>query len=62
MKTGDIAYQLGLYESRCCTAELIFDTGDRFVECPSCLQACRWNLEELLVTTDQLDAMMAAAA
>jgi len=52
MKTGDTVIDLGLYCSECCTSELIFDTGDRFANCPRCNRPCVWELEEELVQDD----------
>lgn len=62
MRTGDTVHQLGLYTSDCCEAELIFFDGDRVADCPSCKHACSWELAEMLVTTEQLEAMDTAAA
>lgn len=62
MKTGDTVTDLGLYDSECCSAELIFDTGDRFVNCPTCNRACTWELEEELVMQDEFERVNGVAA
>jgi hypothetical protein len=62
MKTGDTVTDLGLYASECCSAELIFDSGDSFLKCPQCCRPCIWELEEELVTVDGLEHMDGVAA
>ena len=54
MRTGETVTDLGLYTSECCSAELIFDSGDRFLDCPQCNHSCLWELEEEIVTLDEL--------
>ena len=62
MRTGDTVTDLGLYTSECCTAELIFDKGDRFLRCPYCSRACFWELEEELVTQEAFERINTVAA
>ena len=62
MKTGDTVADLGLYASECCSSELIFDTGDRFANCPLCNRPCVWELEEELVTQDEFERLNGVAA
>jgi hypothetical protein len=62
MKTGYTVAELGLYVSKCCNAELIFDTGDRFLKCPQCSLPCAWKLEEEIVTLDELERLDGMAA
>jgi hypothetical protein len=62
MRTGDTVTDLGLYASDCCSAELIFDTGDRFITCPQCTRACTWEMEEELVPQDDFERMNGMAA
>ena len=57
MKTADSVSNLGLYTSKCCGAELIFDTSDQFLRCPSCDRPCRWELEAELLTQEDLERM-----
>jgi hypothetical protein len=62
MKTGGSVNDLGLYVSNCCSAELIFDTGDRFLKCPQCDRLCVWELEEELVTLEEFEHTTSMAA
>ena len=62
MRTTETVTDLGLYDSECCGAELIFDTGDQFLNCPACNCPCVWELEEELVTADEFDHINGAAA
>ena len=62
MRTGDTVTDLGLYTSECCSAELVFDIGDAFLKCPQCNHLCLWELEEELVTPDDLDRIDGMAA
>src|SRR6266850_5080160 len=62
MKTGDTVTDLGLYTSECCSAELIFNTGDRFLGCPNCRRPCLWELEEELVTPEDFERINTVAA
>jgi hypothetical protein len=62
MKTADTVTDLGLYASECCSEELIFDTGDRLLNCPRCSRPCAWELEEELVTLDEYDRLNGLAA
>jgi hypothetical protein len=62
MKTGETVRDLGLYASACCGMELIFDAGDTFVRCPECNRLCGWNLEEELVTQEELEHLYSVAA
>ena len=54
MKTGETVTDLGLYTSECCSVDFIFDTGDRFLNCPECNSSCLWELEEEIVPQDEL--------
>ena len=62
MKTADTVTELGLYTSECCSAELIFDVGDQFLDCPQCGHRCLWELEEEVVTQDEFERMNGVAA
>jgi len=54
MKTDETVTDLGLYSSECCGGEGIFDTGDRFLNCPQCGGFCLWELKEEIVPQDEL--------
>ena len=62
MKTGQTVTDLGRYASECCSAELIFDAGDLFLNCPQGGHPCVWELEEEIVTQDEFDRMNGVAA
>jgi hypothetical protein len=62
MKTGETVTDLGLYASECCSEELIFDTGDRLLNCPRCSRPCVWEFEEELVTLDEFGGRDGLAA
>jgi hypothetical protein len=62
MKTGDMVADLGLYASECCSADLIFDTGDTFLRCPQCKHLCDWKLEEEIVSQDEFERLNGIAA
>jgi len=62
MKTGETVTDLALYDSDCCSAELIFDAGDTFSRCPQCLHLCVWELEEEIVPADDFERLNGAAA
>jgi len=62
MRTGNTVTDLALYDTECCSEEMIFDTGDIFLRCPSCQRPCVWELEEELVTPEQLDYIDRLAA
>jgi hypothetical protein len=62
MKTGDTVAGLGLYASKCCSADLIFDTGDTFLRCPRCHHLCDWELEEEIVSQDEFERVNGIAA
>ena len=62
MKTGDTVTDLGLYATECCSAELVFDTGDQFTKCPECRKLCIWDQEEETESIDEFEHMMRAAA
>ena len=49
MKTSEDAKKSGVYESECCSQELIFLTGDTLWRCPRCHGLCQW---ELVTTID----------
>ena len=61
MRSDERAISLGLYASDCCSAELIFDTGDEFLQCPECGRPCEWDLEEVLVSQDEFEQISLAA-
>ena len=52
MKTSEDAKKSGVYESECCSQELIFVKGDTMWRCPSCHGLCMWEL----ITTIDVDA------
>jgi hypothetical protein len=62
MKTAETVSDLALYTSKCCSAELIFDTDDRFLRCPYCNRPCLWELEEELVTQEDFERIDTVAA
>jgi hypothetical protein len=62
MKTGETVTDLGLYASECCSEELIFDFGDRFLRCPQCNHSCFWELEEEVVSQDEFERVNGIAA
>ena len=49
MKTSQDAKTSGLYESECCSQELIFLEGDTMWRCPRCQGLCVW---EMITTID----------
>jgi len=55
MRTGQVAEELGLYSTECCTAELIFGVGDTFARCPQCQNNCEWELECELMTIQDFE-------
>jgi len=62
MTTGQTVTDLGLYASDCCSVELIFEAGDVFSMCPRCARRCLWQLEEEIVTLEELDRLNGLAA
>jgi len=62
MRSGDTVTDLGLYTSECCSAEMIFDTGDQFFKCPQCSRLCEWELEEEIVSLDEFEHLNGVAA
>ena len=62
MKTGDTVSDLALYDTECCSSEVIFDTGDTFGKCPQCGHLCFWEMEEEIETADDLERLNRAAA
>jgi hypothetical protein len=62
LKTAETVTDLGLYDSNCCSAELIFDSGDVFSNCPQCNRACEWELEEEIVSQDEFERTDVIAA
>jgi hypothetical protein len=62
METSQTVKDLGLYISECCSAELIFDTGDLFLKCPHCSRSCAWDLEEEIVSYEEFERLHSAAA
>ena len=55
MKTGETVDTQALYSTDCCNVELIFEAGDTFCRCPRCQNLCMWELEEEVVSTEDLD-------
>ena len=49
MKTSEDTKKSGVYESECCSQELIFLEGDTLRRCPRCQGLCVW---ELITTID----------
>ena len=62
LKTGDTVTDLGLYDTECCSEELIFDTGDQFTKCPKCQKLCIWEMEEEIVSQDEFERINGVAA
>jgi hypothetical protein len=62
MRTGGTVTELGLYSSECCSRELIFDVGDTFLRCPDCHELCEWELEDELVSWQELERVDGLAA
>ena len=62
MKTGQTVEALGLYSSECCNEELIFAIGDSFSRCPQCQHLCVWELEDEIVTAEELERENGMAA
>ena len=54
MRTGEDVKELALYMSSCCNKEMIFDRNDVFTRCPLCEALCWWDLEEKLVSYEEL--------
>ena len=46
MKTTEDVLERGLYASRCCGHEQIFDKPEVFHRCPHCHDLCEWELAE----------------
>ena len=53
MRTGETVTNLGLYDTECCSEEVILDTGDQFGKCPKCQKLCLWEMEEEIVSMDE---------
>jgi hypothetical protein len=62
MRTGEDVRELGLYISDCCNQEVIFDFNDSFTRCPKCQGLCWWDLDEKLVSWDDLETLEREAA
>lgn len=62
MKAGQTINELGLYSTECCGSEHMFDTGDILDRCPECHAPCRWQIEDELVTTAELERFEGIAA
>ncbi len=62
MKTGENVETLGLYSTDCCNMELIFEVGDTFCRCPRCQNLCQWELDEEVVSAEDLDKKSKIAA
>ena len=62
MKTGQSVEELGLYSSEYCNEELIFVIGDAFARCPRCQHLCVWELEDEIVTAEELERENGMAA
>ena len=54
-KTSESVQELGLYESDCCSQEMIFDRNDCFSRCPRCERRCEWFMLESLVTVVEFE-------
>ena len=54
MRTGEDVRELGLYLSSCCASEMIFGARDCFSRCPHCEALCWWDLEEKLVSWEEM--------
>ena len=55
MRTAETVRGLGLYRSKCCSEELIYDVGDLFWKCPACGSLCDWELEDEVISYEELD-------
>jgi hypothetical protein len=62
MRTSETVTELGLYNSECCSEELIFDVGDAFRRCPKCHALCVWELEDEVVSPDEVKRESGVAA
>jgi hypothetical protein len=62
MKTGTTVLERGLYSSDCCNKEQIFEGGDTFTRCTSCMSLCVWDLDDELVTVEEFEEINAIAA
>ena len=47
MKTSEDVLGSGLYASRCCGRERIFDKHEVFQRCPHCNGLCEWEMAEM---------------
>jgi hypothetical protein len=61
-KTSQTVIESGLYSSDCCNREQVYEAGDTFTRCLSCMGLCRWDLESEAVTTEELEHIEAIAA
>jgi hypothetical protein len=62
MKTGQTVDDPGLYSTKCCNVEVVFDPGDTFSRCPRCQHLCQWEFDCELVTSGDLDLIHEMAA
>jgi len=62
MRTKATVSELGLYSSECCSEELIYDAGDVFLQCPKCRGLCGWELENPVISIEELERENGVAA
>jgi len=62
MKTAKPVRQLALYVSTCCNDQLLFFVNDRFARCPKCQKFCSWEIEEEVVSWQEMDNLELKAA
>jgi hypothetical protein len=62
MRTSETVTELGLYSSECCSEALIFDVGNVFRRCPKCQALCLWELEDKVVSPEELERESGIAA
>ena len=46
MKTGEVVWHFGLYESECCTSEIELKKLQVFPSCPACRDRTVWDCVE----------------
>jgi hypothetical protein len=61
-RTSQTVIENGLYSSDCCDREQVYEAGDTFTRCPSCMSLCKWDMESELVTCDELNDIETIAA
>ena len=62
MRTSETVTDLGLYITKCCGQELIFDAGDTFQRCPKCHALSDWELEDEVIPLEPLERENGVAA